>query len=79
MTRYVGLFLFGAGVALASWAQFHLGQFFRGYLTLQENWCPLLPLGSGQTRLLRVRITPGEPGDGPKITGSPAQAITAQS
>jgi protein-S-isoprenylcysteine O-methyltransferase Ste14 len=35
--RFVGLLLFASGITFASWAQFHLGQFFSGYVTLQEN------------------------------------------
>ncbi|HRI16827.1 MAG TPA: isoprenylcysteine carboxylmethyltransferase family protein [Verrucomicrobiota bacterium] len=37
LTRYVGLAAVTAGLALASWAQAHLGRFFSGYLTLQEG------------------------------------------
>ena len=35
--RYTGLALFVSGVAFAHWAQAHLGRFFSGHVTLQED------------------------------------------
>jgi protein-S-isoprenylcysteine O-methyltransferase Ste14 len=36
-TRYTGLALFVFGLTLANWAQRHLGRFFSGHVTLQED------------------------------------------
>lgn len=35
--RYVGLVLFGGGLVLASWAQWHMGRLFSGYLIIQPG------------------------------------------
>jgi protein-S-isoprenylcysteine O-methyltransferase Ste14 len=37
VTRYSGLGLFVAGFALSTWAQAHLGRYFSGHITLQEE------------------------------------------